>query len=46
MAYSIFKYGFQKKTGIEDLERANEEALSFVTPITGSEYVEVQDSDN
>ena len=30
---------------IEDLEQAKTEALKFVTPITGSEYIEIQDSE-
>ena len=33
-------------TNIEDLEGAKREALRFVTPVTGSEFIEIQDSAN
>jgi hypothetical protein len=33
-------------TDIEDLEEAKREALRFVTPITRSEFIEIQDSAN
>ncbi len=45
MGYSILKYGSLMLSDIENLEQAKTEALTFVTPITGSEYVEIQDSD-
>lgn len=41
MPYSIFKYGSQMLTGIEDLDRAKEEAFSFVTAI-GKEHIEIR----
>ncbi len=31
---------------IQDLEQAKKEALQFVTPITGSEFIEIRDPDN
>jgi hypothetical protein len=46
MRYSIFKYGSPILTGIEDLEEGKNEALRFVTPITGSEHIEIRDSQN
>ena len=33
-------------TAIEDLEEAKKEALRFVTPVTGSEFIKVRDSEN
>jgi len=33
-------------TDIEDLEEAKREALGFVTPVTGSEFIEIRDSAN
>jgi hypothetical protein len=44
MGYSIYKYGRQMLTGIEDLEQAKSEALQFVASM-GSEYIEIRDSD-
>ena len=46
MGYSIFKYGSLMETDIENLEKAKEEALSFVTPVTERDFIEIQDSDN
>jgi len=44
VGFSIPKYGALKLSGIEDLEEAKKEALRFVTPKTGSELIEIQDS--
>ena len=46
VGYSIFKYGSPMLTDIEDLEQAKKEALQFVTPITGSGFIEIRDPDN
>lgn len=46
MGYSILKYGSPMLTDIEDLQEAKREALRFVTPITGREYIEIRDQDN
>ncbi len=46
MRYSILKYGRPMLTDIENLEEATKEALNFVTPLTGSEFIEIRDSDN
>ena len=46
MGYSILKSGSPMLTGIEDLEGAKKQALQFVTPITGSEYMEIRDTEN
>lgn len=45
MKYSIFKYGSQLLTGVEDLEQAKKEALSFVAS-TETEHIEIRDSEN
>ena len=45
MGYSILKYGRPMLTGIEGLEEAKKEALRFVTPVTGSEFIEIRDSE-
>ena len=44
MGYSILKYGRTLLTDIEGPQEAMKEALRFVTPITGSEFVEIRDS--
>ena len=46
MGYSVLKYGYPMVTDIEHLEEARKEALRFVTSITGSEFIEIQDSAN
>ncbi len=46
MRYSILKYGRQMLTNIENLEEAKKEALRFVTPVTGAEFIEIRDSAN
>ncbi len=46
MRYSILKYGCLMLPDIEDLEHAKEEALLFVTPVIGSEFIEILDSAN
>ena len=45
MRYSIFKYGCQLLSDIEDLEQAKKEVLSFVAS-TQNEFVEIRDSGN
>ena len=45
MKYSVLKYGSLKLSDIEGLDQAKKEALAFVTPITGSEFIEIQDVD-
>ena len=46
MRYSILKYGHPMLTDIEDLEEAKKEASRFVTPVIGSEFIEIRDSGN
>jgi hypothetical protein len=46
MRYSILKYECPMLTDIEDFEEAKREALRFVTPVTGSEFIEIRDSAN
>ena len=46
MGYSIFKYGSPMQSDVENLEQAKEEALRFVTPITGSDHIEIRGSEN
>jgi hypothetical protein len=46
MRYSILKYGLPMLTHIEELAEAKEEAIRFVTPVVGSEFIEIQDSSN
>jgi len=46
MRYSIFKYGCLMLSDIEDLEEAKKEASRFVTPVVGSEFIEIRDSDS
>ena len=46
MRYSILKYGRLLLTDIEDLGEAEKEALLFVTPIVGSEFIEIRDPSN
>ena len=46
MGYSILKYSSPMLTDIENLEQAKKEALRFVTPVTGSEFIEIRDSAN
>jgi hypothetical protein len=44
MGYSILKYGHPMLSDVENLEEARKEALRFVTPVAGSEFIEIQDS--
>ena len=46
MRYSILKYGRLMLSDVEDLEEAKKEALRLVTPIPGSEFIEIRDSAN
>ena len=46
MRYSILKYGRPMLSDIKDLEEAKREASRFVTPVIGSEFIEIRDSAN
>ena len=46
MGYSILKYGRLMLSDVENLEEARKEALRFVTPVVGSEFIEIQDTAN
>ncbi len=46
MGYSILKYSQLMLSDAEDIEEAKEEASRFVTPVNGSEFIEIRDSAN